>query len=159
MNLLGMPGKIWMTLVAALAFISTQNSTINGLAAICQGMAKMNMMPQFFAKTNRNKVPFIGVWIITIAILIFAYVSSDSSDAISFFILVGSVFWMISYIIAHIDVIVLRRRLPKAPVPSRSPAAFCCLSSGFSARPTWSSIFPRIPQKNTPSGGGPAARS
>jgi len=121
MNLLGMPGKIWMTLVAALAFISTQNSTINGLAAICQGMAKMNMMPQFFAKTNRNKVPFIGVWIITIAILIFAYVSSDSSDAISFFILVGSVFWMISYIIAHIDVIVLRRRLPKAPRSFKVP--------------------------------------
>ena len=32
-----------MTLVAALAVISTQNSTVNGLSSICQGMAKMNM--------------------------------------------------------------------------------------------------------------------
>ncbi|MDD2414577.1 MAG: APC family permease [Eubacteriaceae bacterium] len=121
MNLLGMPGKIWMCLVAALAFISTQNSTINGLASICQGMSKMNMMPRFFAKTNKNDVPFIGVWIITVAILVFAFASADSSDTISFLILVGSTFWMISYIIAHIDLLVFRHRLPKAPRSFKVP--------------------------------------
>lgn len=56
-NLLGSVGKIWMTLVAALAVVSTQNSTVNGLASICQGMAKMNMMPRIFAKTNKHGVP------------------------------------------------------------------------------------------------------
>lgn len=39
-NLLGNGGKIWMTFVAALAVVSTQNSTVNGLARICQGMAE-----------------------------------------------------------------------------------------------------------------------
>ena len=115
MNLLGTPGKMWMTLVAALAVISTQNSSVQGLANICQGMAKMNMMPQIFAKTNNKKVPYIGVWFVSILILLFGYVSNDSSDIISFLILVGSVFWMVSYIFAHIDVLVLRKRLPKAP--------------------------------------------
>lgn len=60
-NLLGSAGKIWMTLVAALAVVSTQNSTVNGLASICQGMAKMNMMPRIFAKTNKHGVPWCGV--------------------------------------------------------------------------------------------------
>lgn len=115
MNLLGTPGKIWMTLVAALAVISTQNSSVQGLSNICQGMAKMNMMPQAFAKTNKKKVPYVGVWFVSILILIFAYISNDSSELISFLILVGSVFWMVSYIFAHIDVLVLRKRLPKAP--------------------------------------------
>ncbi len=34
---------------------------------------------------------------------------------ISFLILVGSVFWMLSYICAHIDLLVFRHRLPNAP--------------------------------------------
>lgn len=120
-NLLGTPGKVWMVLVAALACISTQNSTINGLSSICQGMAKMNMMPQFFAKTNKKGVPYIGVWFISLTILFFAYISDGSSDAISFLILVGSVFWMISYVCAHLDVLILRRRLPKAPRAFKIP--------------------------------------
>ena len=120
-NLLGNVGKIWMAFVAALALISSQNSAINGLASICQGMAKMNMMPRCFKKLNKNNVPFVGVWFISILILVFAFISSDSSDAISFFILVGSVFWMVSYIFAHIDVLVLRHRLPKAPRSFKVP--------------------------------------
>lgn len=120
-NLLGNFGKIWMTLVGAFAVISTQNSTVNSLASICQGMAKMNMMPQIFAKTNRYHVPWFGQVFISAAIFIFAAVSNDSSDAISFLILAGSVFWMISYILAHIDVLIFRKRLPKAPRAFKVP--------------------------------------
>ena len=120
-NLLGQPGKIWMAFVAALAVISSQNSGIQGLSSICQGMAKMNMMPQCFGKTKKNGVPYIGVWFISIAIMAFAVISNGSTDAISFMILVGSVFWMISYILAHVDVLILRRRLPKAPRSFKSP--------------------------------------
>lgn len=114
-NLLGSAGRIWMTLVSALAVVSTQNSTVNGLSGICQGMAKMNMMPRIFAKTNRHNVPYFGVIFVSVFIFVFAALSDGSADAISFLILVGSVFWMISYILAHIDVLILRRRLPKAP--------------------------------------------
>lgn len=120
-NLLGNAGRLWMVFVAALALISSQNSGINGLASICQGMAKMNMMPQCFAKTNKKKVPYVGVWFVSILILIFAFLSNNSSDAISFFILVASVFWMVSYIFAHIDVLILRKRLSKAPRSFKVP--------------------------------------
>lgn len=110
-----------MTMVAALAVISTQNSTVSGLSNICQGMAKMNMMPQFFAETNKRKVPFFGVIFVSVTILIFAFISDSSSSAISFLILVGSVFWMISYILAHIDVLILRKRVPNAPRSFKVP--------------------------------------
>lgn len=123
-NLLGHAGKLWMTLVAALAVISTQNSTVNGLASICQGMAKMNMMPQIFMKTNKRNVPFFGVVFVSVFIFAFAFMSNNSSSAISFLILVGSVFWMISYILAHIDVLLLRKRLPKATRSFKVPGGF-----------------------------------
>lgn len=119
--LLGKAGKIWMAFVAALAVISTQNSGINGLAYIGQGMAKMNMLPQIFAKTNKRGVPYIGVILISISMFIFAYISDGSSDMIEFLILVGSVFWMITYIFAHIDVLILRKKLPRAPRSFKVP--------------------------------------
>ena len=112
---LGEAGKVWMMLVGALAVISTQNSTVNSLAVICQGMAKMNMLPKIFSKTNRHNVPWFGQMFVSAAILIFGYFSDSSADMISFLILSGSVFWMISYILAHVDVLVFRKRLPNAP--------------------------------------------
>lgn len=121
-NLLGNFGKVWMTLVGALAVISTQNSTVNSLAAICQGMAKMNMMPQIFAKTNKHNVPWFGQVFVSVAIFGFAVASNNSSEGISFLILVGSVFWMVSYILAHVDVLVFRKRLPKAPRAFKLPS-------------------------------------
>ena len=120
-NLLGSAGRIWMTLVSALAVVSTQNSTVNGLSGICQGMAKMNMMPRIFAKTNRHNVPYFGVIFVSVFIFVFAALSDGSADAISFLILVGSVFWMISYILPHIEVLILRRRLPNAPRSFKVP--------------------------------------
>ncbi|MGN0368494.1 MAG: APC family permease [Wujia sp.] len=113
--ILGNAGKIWMMLVGALAVISTQNSTVNSLAVICQGMAKMNMLPKVFAKTNKHKVPWFGQVFVSALIFLFAYASDSSADKISFLILAGSVFWMVSYILAHVDVIVFRKRLPHAP--------------------------------------------
>ena len=119
--LLGKAGKIWMAFVAALAVISTQNSGVNGLAYIGQGMAKMNMLPQIFAKTNKRGVPYIGVISISAAMFLFAYISDGSSGMIEFLILVGSVFWMITYIFAHIDVLILRKKLPHAPRSFKVP--------------------------------------
>ena len=112
---LGDAGKIWMMLVGALAVISTQNSTVNSLAVICQGMAKMNMLPKIFSKTNTHNVPWFGQVFVSVAILVFGYLSDSSADMISFLILAGSVFWMISYVLAHIDLLVFRKRLPNAP--------------------------------------------
>lgn len=80
-----------------------------------QGMAKMNMLPKIFSKTNRHNVPWFGQMFVSAAILIFGYFSDSSADMISFLILSGSVFWMISYILAHVDVLVFRKRLPNAP--------------------------------------------
>lgn len=119
--ILGNFGKVWMMLVGALAVISTQNSTVNSLAVICQGMAKMNMLPQVFAKTNKRDVPWFGQVFVSVAIFIFAYASNNSADMIDFLILAGSVFWMVSYILAHVDVLVLRKRLPKAPRSFKVP--------------------------------------
>ena len=120
-RLLGRPGRVWMTIVSVLAVVGSQNSTVNGLSHICEGMAKMNMMPRVFARENRYGAPWIAVLFVSGAIAVFAFLSDGSSEAISFLILVGSVFWMTSYIFAHLDLLVLRRRLPHAPRAFKVP--------------------------------------
>ena len=114
-RLLGQPGRVWMAIVSVLAVVGAQNSTVNGLSHICAGMAKMNMLPHAFARQNRCGAPWVAVLFVSGLIGLFAFLSDGSSDAISFLILVGSVFWMTSYIFTHLDLLVLRHRLPRAP--------------------------------------------
>ncbi len=61
----------------ALAVVSTQNSGVNGLAHIGEGMAKMNMLPQIFAKTNKRGCPYIGVILISVSMFLFAYIDDS----------------------------------------------------------------------------------
>ena len=120
-QLLGEPGQVWMAVVSVLAVVGAQNSTVNGLSHICAGMAKMNMMPHAFARENRCGAPWVAILFVSGLIAVFAYLSDGSPDAISFLILVGSVFWMTSYIFTHLDLIVLRRRMPNAPRAFKVP--------------------------------------
>ena len=120
-NLFGRIGQIWIGMISILAAVSTQNSVLNGLSHICQGMAKTNMMPSFFGKTNKYGTPVAGVLLMGIVFLIIEGSGLASSDAISFLLLTASVFWMVSYVITHINVMVLRVRLPKAPRTFKLP--------------------------------------
>lgn len=120
-NLLGKVGVVWMGVVSTFAAVSTLNSVLNSLANICRGMAKINMLPAFFQKTNKKGAPVVGILFIGGIILVVDATGLSSTDQLSFIILTGSVFWMISYIIAHINVLVLKKRLPKAPRSFKVP--------------------------------------
>lgn len=123
MNLLGNVGRIWMALVSILAAVSTLNSVINSLGHICLGMAKLGMLPGIFGKTNRRGAPVAGILLIGTGIFFVASTGLATTSQISFVLLVGSVFWMVSYIIAHCNVLIMRRKMPKAPRSFRTPFA------------------------------------
>lgn len=114
-RLFGKFGQIWICIISILAAISTQNSVISSISKICQGMSKMNMLPEVFQKTNKSGAPVVGILFFSAVIMIIEGTGLASTDAISFLILTASVFWMVSYIITHINVLMLRKRLPKAP--------------------------------------------
>jgi amino acid transporter len=127
---LGGIGTVWMALVAVLAAVSTLNTLINSLSQICLGMSKINMLPAFFQKTNRKGASIWGVLVFGGAIFALQLVtgiasaSNPSAGDITFLILTGSVFWMVSYLIAHLNVLNLRRKLPKAPRSFRTSVVF-----------------------------------
>lgn len=107
--LLGNVGKVWMAIVAILAVVSSVNSNI------ATGMAKIGLLPEFFMKRNKKGVPYISILIIGGVMLIINATGLSTTDELSFMILSASVILMIAYILVQIDVLILRKRLPKAP--------------------------------------------
>ncbi len=107
--LLGNVGKVWMAIVAILAVVSSVNSNI------AAGMAKIGLLPEFFMKRNKKGVPYISILIIGGVMLIINATGLSTTDELSFMILSASVILMIAYILVQIDVLILRKRLPKAP--------------------------------------------
>lgn len=122
--LLGEFGRIWMGIVSILAVISTANTVINSLGYLMSGMARINMLPQIFSKKNKNGAPYVGILTIGIAMTVLVVASLVASDLLNFFLKVASVFWIIVYLFLHIDVIILRFRMPKVPRTFKIPFGF-----------------------------------
>lgn len=84
-------------------------------------MAKINLLPAVFQKRNKKGAPYVGILTIGGFMIVVNATGLSSSEQLSFMILVGCVFWMIAYIVANINVLILRKRLPKAPRTFKVP--------------------------------------
>mgnify|MGYP000901803253 FL=1 len=112
---LGRTGQIWIGIISIIATGSTLNTFIAAIPRMLYGMAKEGEFPRVFAKINRWGAPWVGVlltYLITIVLLVFN--DPNSVSMISTFVLSGCIGWMICYVIAHIDVLILRKKYPDA---------------------------------------------
>lgn len=119
--LLGEPGRWWMIFAALFAAVSTQNSIICSVAEICCGMAKIRLLPAIFQKKNKYGAPYLIIWLLGIATILIETTDISSGEAITFLILCSSLFWMVTYIICHVNVIILRRKMAQAPRSFKMP--------------------------------------
>lgn len=120
-SLLGTFGSYWMILVSALAVISTVNSAMSSFSFMCAGMAKINLLPTFFLKKNKRGAYYIGILVIGLIEILVNATGMSTSDSLIFMINVAIVFWMVSYVVSNINVIIFRVRLPKAPRTFKVP--------------------------------------
>lgn len=119
--LLGKFGSYWMILVSALAVISTVNSAMSSFSFMCAGMAKINLLPSVFLKKNKRGAYYIGVLLIGVIEIVVNATGMSTSDSLIFMINVAIVFWMVSYVVSNINVIIFRIKLPKAPRTFKVP--------------------------------------
>lgn len=114
-NLLGTPGKIWMGVITILAGISTVNTGYASLSKIMQGMGEAGMVPKTFAKTNKNNAAYVGIIFLSAAIGVMVVSGLGTAGAVTFLILSGSCFWLFTYCLVHLSVLILRKRYPDRP--------------------------------------------
>lgn len=119
--LLGKAGTIWMTVVSLLAVVSTLNTSMFGVSQLCYGMAKIDLLPKFLMRKNKRNTPYIGLIIVAVALGLILATGLGSSEKLVFLINTGCVFWIFCYVMVHIDVIILRFKLPKAPRTFKLP--------------------------------------
>ncbi|MBQ5332047.1 MAG: APC family permease [Oscillospiraceae bacterium] len=119
--LCGKLGTVWMTIVSLLAVISTVNTAMFSISQICCGMAKIDLLPSVFLKKNKRGTPYVGLLLVAAAMMIINATGLSTSDQLTFLILTGCTFWIFSYIILHLDVMVMRKRMPKAPRTFKLP--------------------------------------
>ena len=120
-NMLGKWGRYWMIIVAIFAAVSTQNSIICSVSEICCGMAKMNLLPAFFQKKNKNGAPYWVIIILGVLTCIIEASGISTGEQVAFLTLTCSLFWMLSYITSHVNVIMLRRKMKNVPRNFKTP--------------------------------------
>ena len=120
-NMLGKWGRYWMIIVAIFAAVSTQNSIICSVSEICCGMAKMNLLPSFFQKKNKNGAPYWVIIILGVLTCIIEASGISTGEQVAFLTLTCSLFWMLSYITSHVNVIMLRRKMKNVPRNFKTP--------------------------------------
>lgn len=120
-SLLGKFGSYWMILVSVFAVISTVNSAMSSFSFMCAGLSKISLLPAVFLKKNKRGAYYVGVLSIGLLEIVVNATGLSTSDSLTFMISVAIVFWMVSYIVSNINVLIFRYRLPKAPRTFRVP--------------------------------------
>lgn len=120
-NMLGNVGRYWMIIIAIFAAVSTQNSIIGSVSEICCGMSKLELLPEFFSRKNKHNAPYPVILILGALTCIIEASGISTGEQVSFLTLTCSLFWMLSYITSHLNVIVLRRKMEKVPRNYKTP--------------------------------------
>ncbi len=113
-NLLGTAGSYWMGFVTILAGTSTINTVLGSVTRILSGMAEKEMMPSFFHKKNSKGTPIAGLVLMVAVISVILISGFTNSTGLTNLLLAASCFWLTSYILVNITVLVLRKKYPDA---------------------------------------------
>ena len=117
----GPAARIGFAMLAILGSATLLNTILASVSRMIQGMAESGQLPALLARPNRHGVPVWALLALTLAIgAVRAPLGMDAS-AILALTVAATACWLVAYIIVHLDLIVLRLRLPHHHRPFRSP--------------------------------------
>ncbi|RGR84988.1 APC family permease [Heyndrickxia coagulans] len=118
----GHSGAVLITIVTILASASSINSNFAAIPRLFYGLARDGMMPKIFAYLHpKFRTPWAGIILLYTLFCLPLFILKIEMSTIAILILSASVTWLISYIIAQVDLIILRRRYPDHRRPFKAP--------------------------------------
>lgn len=118
---LGKPGMIWISIISIFASASTINTVIGVVPRLLYGMALSNELPKVFRKIHPTfRTPWVGILAMSAGIGAFFFGGICDAPNLIVYILAACCAWLFCYIIAHINVIILRMRYPRMRRPYKS---------------------------------------
>ncbi|REC94991.1 APC family permease [Kushneria indalinina] len=118
----GNSGNLLLAVAAITATCSTLNTSLAAVPRMLQGMAgRGQAFPILGRVTRGNRTPWVAVLFVAIVTGLPLLVWGDDPSTVELLLTAAAIAWLIAYIIAHCNVIALRRRYPEARRPYRSP--------------------------------------
>jgi len=118
----GPQARLAFAVLAILGSATLLNTVLASVSRMIQGMAQSGQLPSILARENRKGAPIWALLAFTLAIgAVRAPLGMDASSILTLTVAATGC-WLVAYIIVHMDLIVLRLRLPKQLRPFRSPA-------------------------------------
>jgi Amino acid transporters len=115
----GKSGLIIATVMGLAATCSTINTILASVPRMLHGMALDGQVFPMLKAKNRFDAPWVGILMITGCTTIpYLFVSVDSLIVL---VIAATTSWLLAYAVAHVDVIVLRKRMPNMKRPYRTP--------------------------------------
>ncbi len=119
--ILGKTGMFWIGIVSLCATASSVNTFIGVIPRMLYGMAQAGEVPAIFGKIHpRFRTPWVGVLIIAAAYATLLLVGIAGIEQIMILIMSACACWLLAYVLAHVCVIVLRKRYPSLKRPYKT---------------------------------------
>ncbi|UQS88724.1 APC family permease [Pseudomonas chlororaphis subsp. piscium] len=123
--MLGAPGLIIMSGISILAAVTTCDTYLVAVPRMLYGLSREGLLPKIFCWLHPTaRTPWFGIFfVVGLIMIVLVYAMANHADIalITMMISVACTTWLMSYVIAQVDVLVLRRRYPDANRPFRTP--------------------------------------
>jgi len=119
--ILGRTGQIWMGIVTILASLSTVNALTAAIPRLIYGLANEGQFPRIFSTLSRWQTPWIAIIFASMLFIVPIIIGIATIEMIVIFIMAGVFSYFITYIIAHLNVIILRYKYPNLKRSFKSP--------------------------------------
>lgn len=121
-SIFGESGRLIMAFIVITAAGSSFSTGIASISRMLYGMAKNNQLPGIFGIIHpKFKTPWVGI-IFQCGLAISVYLAFQNSQNVVILLMIScAAVWLLVYIMAHIDLIILRKKYPQFHRPYRSP--------------------------------------
>ncbi|MDH5603696.1 MAG: APC family permease [Cyclobacteriaceae bacterium] len=121
-SIFGENGRFIMAFIVITAAASSFSTGIASISRMLYGMSKNNQLPGIFGIIHpKFKTPWFSI-IFQCGLAISVYLIFQNSQNVVILLMISSAaLWLLVYIMAHIDLIILRKKYPEFHRPYRSP--------------------------------------
>ena len=124
--MMGTIGAVVMSTITILASFTTANSQLAALPRMFYGLARQGQLPKAFGYVHpKYRVPIYGTvtcFLLMFVCTIYICAQGGTAEIMNMFINIVCVAWLGCYILAMVDVLVLRRKYPDFPRLFKVPA-------------------------------------
>lgn len=117
----GNTGKIIIVVLAITTTCGLINASLAAVPRLLFGMAHLKQLPAIFMRLHpKFKTPWVGILFLTVIVTVPIFIFKNNPDALLLLVISSASCWLLTYIIAHIDLIVLRKKYPHYKRPFTS---------------------------------------